>query len=206
MGWPAFRGSTVTCAEICVSIDEKQVVAENGHESAEMSVQEKGVPAPSASLSRRFLMVSINRGYLAFEAGSVMRVTTVKELECVDDSTAYKTIDLAMRLNSPDSSTDPNAPVVVLTDRGTECRIQVGYVHGRLEIQPSQILPLPSQFCNGEGQWYRGMILFENSVAFILNSPWIVQEYVGANADRAQGDPDLFNGAVENIAQDGRIC
>ena len=39
-----------------------------------------------------------------------------------------------------------------------------------------EILPLPPQFRGEEQGWYQGMILFENSVALVLNPAWVLEE------------------------------
>ncbi|MBK9306503.1 MAG: chemotaxis protein CheW [Nitrospira sp.] len=151
-----------------------------------MSIQEQGA---SASLLH-FIIVTIGRRYLAFEAGSIRELLTVQELECSEKpgirEVVDRTVDLIMQLNLTDVPIRPETPVVILTDQGSHCTIRVSHIHGQLEVQPSQILPLPTQFSSVERQWYRGMILFEQSIALILNPTWVLGEHVGSDVTHVQ--------------------
>ena len=186
------------------------VVAENDHESADMSIQEQGISVPSASSSARFLIVTIGGRYLALDAGSVEGVLTITELESDEDPAIQgvidRTVSLVMQLGGSDVSTHPTTRVVLLTDREMRGSIRVNEVHGILEIQQSQILPLPPQFSGVERDWYRGMILFEKSIAMILNPTWVLQMHAGSDAVQERETPrssvDTWAIGVSN----GRTC
>jgi len=62
-----------------------------------------------------------------------------------------------------------------------------------MECEPNKVLPLSPHFQGEERQWYQGMILFEQSVAMVLNIAWILQE-VGGGDDPAHriGQPDAL--------------
>lgn len=171
-----------------------------------MSASVRSAPAQPESPIGCFVIVTINGRYLAFEAESVTGVVTDKELERGGDPKMHQPGDLTIQPNSSGIPTAHNMPVVVLADRGTECHIRVSYVHGRLNIPSSQILPLPAQFRNRERQWYSGMILLENSVAFILNPTWVFEEYVGSNASTEPGSPCPLKGTWGHDTRDGRVC
>lgn len=197
-------------AEIFVLIDGKQIVAENGNESADMSIQKQGAPAPVASSSLRFIIVAIGRRYLAFEAGCIKGVLTVEELECGKNPAVRgavdRTVDLMMQLNLADVPALPNTPVILLADQGIQCSMRVSHIHGRLEIQPSQILPLPAQFSSVERHWYRGMILFDKTIALILNPTWVLGEHAGSNAGHEQGADRSFLDIWDGGARVRRVC
>lgn len=197
-------------AEIFVLIDGTRVVAENGNESADMSIQEQGASAPATSSLRHFIIVTIGRRYLAFEAGFTKALLTVQELERSENpgrrGVVDRTVDLIMQLNLTDVPIRPETPVVMLADQGIQCSIRVSHIHGRVEVQPSQILPLPAQFSNVERQWYRGMILFEKSIALILNPTWVLGEHVGSDVAHDQRTPLSFMDVQDSATGERRAC
>ena len=197
-------------AEIFVLIDGTQVVAENGDESAEMSIQKLGASAPTTSSLRHFIIVTIGRRYLAFEVGFTKELLTVQELEHSENAelrgAVDRTVDLIMQLNLTDVPIRPETPVVILADQGIQCRIRVSHIHGRLEIEPSQILPLPAQFSSVERQWYRGMILFDRSIALILNPTWVLEEHAGSDVAHDQKTALSFMDLQDSAAGERRAC
>jgi chemotaxis signal transduction protein len=197
-------------AEIFVLIDEIWVVAENGNESADMSIQEQGASAPSASSLRRFLIVTISGRYLALDAEFVERVLTIAELEKREDPTIQGVVErtgsLVMQLGNAAVPTHPTTRVVLLTDRRTRGSVRVSDVHGMLEIQQSQILPLSLQFSGVERDWYRGMILFEKSVAMILNPAWVLEAHEGSDVGQGRETLCLPVDAWATGVSDGRTC
>ncbi|MDH4082360.1 MAG: chemotaxis protein CheW [Nitrospira sp.] len=175
-----------------------------------MSIQEQGVSASSASSSRRFLIVTISERYVALDAGSVEGVLTSAELGNSEDPTTQglvdRTVSLVMQLGSADVPTHPTTRVVLLTDRGMRGSIRVSDVHGVLEIQQAQILPLPPQFSGVERHWYRGMILFEKSIAMILNLTWVLEVHGGLDQGQDRETPRTSVDAWAIGVSDGRTC
>ena len=111
-----------------------------------------------------------------------------------------------MQLGNFDSQIYPATRVVLLADQGIRGSIRVSDVHGTLEIQPSQILPLPAQFSGDERHWYRGMILFENSIAMILNPTWVLEATSGAATGQEGGTPRVSGDVCAIATRDGRTC
>jgi chemotaxis signal transduction protein len=114
---------------------------------------------------------------------------------------AYRAINLADRLSISNDQSGANTHVVLLSDRETRGSIRVTRVRGLLELQQSHVLPLPLQFHGPERHWYRGMILFEQSIALVLNTTWVLDEQVsgleGCAGERkhssANGGPEDFS-------------
>jgi len=175
-----------------------------------MSIQEPGASALATSSLRHFIIVTIGRRYLAFEAGSIKELLTVQELERSEKpelrGVVDRTVDLIMQLNLTDVPIRPETPVVILADQGIQSSIRVSHIHGRLEIQPSQILPLPAQFSSVERQWYQGMILFDQSIALILNPTWVLGEYVGSDVACDQRTALSFMDVQDSAAGERRAC
>lgn len=141
------------------------------------------------SLSR-FLIVTLGGRYLALDIESVEAVLTLEETGGVEDPTihgmAYGVIHLADRLGLVSDRDMTNARVVLLSERERRGNVRVSMVQGLLELQPSQILPLPMQFRGPERHWYQGLILFANSIALALNTSWVLDETV-SNCDDKDG-------------------
>jgi chemotaxis signal transduction protein len=194
-----------------VFIDGKLVVAENENGSPGMDIQKQRVSTPSDPSPLRFVMVTISGRYLAVNAGSVEGVVTLRELERHGNSTIRdvvdRTGDLIVRLGISGDSTHPKTRTLLLTDRGMRGSIRVSEVLGLLQVHQSQVLPLPAQFSGVERGWYQGMILFEKSVAMILNPTWILEPW-NSDFDSAhiRGNTDPLVGSRGIAVSDGRTC
>ena len=73
-------------------------------------------------------------------------------------------------------------------------------VHGSLEVHPSQLLPLLPQFRGPERGWYRGMILFDQSVALVLNTAWVLEEQLGGVMAKTESE-----GTESIVALQGQV-
>jgi hypothetical protein len=167
------------CVESFGLIDEKRILVENDPEGMVMDISAKREePALSTSLPC-FLVTTIGGRYLAFEAECIQGVLTKEDIGFLRDpivqGVPYRMVDLALRLALPNRKQWDGTDVVLLAEGKCQGGVRVQKVHGMLEIQQSQILPLPAQFCGPERRWYRGMILFDRSVALILNTAWVLE-------------------------------
>lgn len=198
-------------AEILVSIDEIQLVTENGQEGFGMGVRESMTGTPSPASPSRFLIVTIGGRYLALDAESIGGLLTLEEAGCVEDPTihgmVYRAINLTDRLSESNDQSGPNTRIVLLSERETRGSIRVTTVQGLLELQQSQVLPLPMQFRGLERHWYRGMILFANSIALLLNTTWVLDEQVSSLEGReGRGGIPRLVAAPKVSADTGRVC
>ncbi|MBX3302082.1 MAG: chemotaxis protein CheW [Nitrospira sp.] len=158
----------------------------------------------------RFLIVTLEGRYLALDAESIGGLLTLEEAGRVTNpilhGMEYRAVDLADRLSVSHDWNGADARVILLSEHGVRGSIRVTTVEGFLELQPSQILPLPMQFRGPERHWYRGMILFEQSIALILNPTWILGEHAESNAGHEPGTPRSSMGAWDSAAREGRTC
>ncbi|MDF0675398.1 MAG: chemotaxis protein CheW [Nitrospira sp.] len=179
-GLERLRRCASNLAEILVSIDEMQLVTENGQEGLGMGVQEAMTGISSPAFSSRFLIVTVGERYLALNAESICGLMTLEETGNVENPTVhgmvYGAINLADRLSVPHDQDGANARVVLLSEREARASIRVTTVQGLLEFPLSQVLPLPMQFRGPERHWYRGMILFSRSIALVLDTTWLLDE------------------------------
>ena len=168
-----------------------------------------GISSP-ASLSR-FLIVILGGRYLALDAESVQGVLTLEEAGYRDDPTiqgmVYHAINLADRFKISDDQGAANGRMVLLSQQGVRGSIRVTTVQGVLELHPSQVLPLPPQFRGPERHWYRGMILFEKSIALALNTTWVLGEQVSGLGDSGeQGNIPRHGVPTKMSVNDSHLC
>lgn len=86
----------------------------------------------------------------------------------------YAGVDLAGRLGLPADDEGSGTRVVLVEDRQRRGAIRAAHVHGLKELEQAQVLPLPRQFHGEEQTWYRGLVLFQESVALVLNPAWVL--------------------------------
>ncbi|UVT17683.1 MAG: chemotaxis protein CheW [Nitrospira sp.] len=144
-----------------------------------MSLREQAAETPSLAPPFRVLIVTMGGRFFALDAESVRTLLTTDEtgndgVPQVEGVT-YRPIDLADQLTLSRNGAGASTCVVLLSENGSRGSIRVTCVHGVMNVHPSQVLPLPLQFCGSERRWYRGMILFEHSVALILDTSWILE-------------------------------
>jgi chemotaxis signal transduction protein len=122
---------------------------------------------------------------LAFYADTVQGLLTCEEAGTTGLVTVhgvpYEPVDLADRLGLSSEKDGSDTRIVLISHGGLQGSIRVAQAHGLMELEQSQVLPLPRQFQGEEQNWYRGVILFEEGVALVLNPAWVLQ---GAGADQ----------------------
>lgn len=198
-------------AEILVSVDETQLVTENEQADLGMGIREPMTGTPLPASPSRFLIVTLGGRYLALDAESISGVLTLEEVENEEYPTiqgmTYRAINLACRLSSSKDRGGTGTRVVLLSEREARGSIRVSTVQGLLELQQSQILPLPMQFRGPERHWYRGMILFAGSIALVLNTTWVLNEQMsGLNGSGEPGSNPRLVAASKISASDSRVC
>jgi chemotaxis protein histidine kinase CheA len=155
-----------------------------------MGVHESMTETASPVSLSRFLIVTLGGRHLALDAESVGGLLTLDECGNIEDPTihgmTYRAINLVDWLDIRNDQDGPNAHVVLLSERDARGSVQVTRVEGLLELQQSQVLPLPMQFRGPERHWYDGMILFAQSIALVLNTTWILHEHTSGS--RGQGN------------------
>lgn len=196
--------------EILVSFDEIGFVTENEWENLGIGIWEPMTGTSSPASPSRFLIVTLDGRYLALGTESIGGLLTLEEAGHVANpilhGMEYRAVDLADRLSVSQDRNGADARIILLSEHGVCGSIRVTTVEGFLELQPPQILPLPMQFCGPERHWYRGMILFEQSIALILNPTWVLGEHVGSNAGHEPGAPRSSRGDWDSAAREGRAC
>jgi hypothetical protein len=159
----------------------------------------------------RFLIVTLGERYLALDAESIQGLLTLEEAGYIEDPSLhgmmYRAINLADRLSVSKDLDVTNTQVVLLSDREARGSIRVTTVLGLLDLRQSQVLPLPLQFRGEERQWYRGMILFEHSIALVLNIAWLLEEPLSRLDGSGDREPiSQLVAAPRTSTNDNRLC
>lgn len=139
------------------------------------------VTTPTAdSHTARFLVVRLHRTYLAIWAESVRGVFTERECDPKRDIVLlgehYTPMNLAARFRLPDPRPTPETRIVLCSRDRWRCASPVDQVIGLTDIRREHILPLPRLFSGEERLWFRGLFLFQEAVALLVNLDWFVQE------------------------------
>lgn len=128
----------------------------------------------------RFFVATLGARLAAFNADAVRESLVVEEKDWTNGVTVegirYRAVDLAGRLALAQGSDVQSGNIVLLSHGGRHGCIRVDRLHGVMECEPAQVFPFPMHFQSAERQWYQGMILFEESVAMVLNITWILAE------------------------------
>jgi hypothetical protein len=139
--------------------------------------------------------VSVGGAHLALHADRIQGLLTIEEAGSAPELTVqgvvYPHVDVAARLQRPPDPESPDTRVILFSQSNARGNIRVAEVHGLEELEQSQVLPLPRQFRSEEQRWYQGMILFADSVAFILNPTWLLESCAlsAMGLEHRQGGP-----------------
>lgn len=167
---------------------------------------------PSPVSPSRFLIATRGGRYLAFDAESVCGVMPCEASGNVEEPTiqglTYGDVNLSDRLGLPNDHNGADTHVLLLSDRETRGSIRVTTVEGILELEPSQLLPLPMQFRGPERDWYRGIILFANSIAVVLHTRWVLNGQAAAmeSGGKEEQTSCLLTTPSERSATKSRMC
>ena len=188
-----------------------RLVTENEENGLGLVVREPMTGISSPASPSRFLIVLLGGRYLALDAESIQGVLTLEEVGSLDDpminGLVYRAINLAERLRVSNNQGTANNRIVLFSERGAHGSIRVTRVQGLLEIHPSQVLPLPSQFRGPERRWYQGMILFAKSIALVLNLSWVLDVQVASvEASGGQGGISRLVAAPKISMNNSRVC
>lgn len=162
-----------------------------------MSMRGRSAKAISSAPAARFLVVTVGGTHLALHADCVRGLLTLEEASSAEALTVqgvtYVCIDLSARLQLGIVADGSETRLVLLSNGERSGHIRVGEVHGLKELEQVQVLPLPKHFKGEERSWYQGMLLFEESVALVLDPAWLMEgcgsnhalEVIGRNFGRS---------------------
>jgi hypothetical protein len=156
-----------------------------------MSLRGRQVRA-SISPTCRYVIATVGGVRFAIQGDYVQGLLTAEEAGSLEKLTVqgltYATSDVAGGLQIPQDPQGPDSRIILFAKGKIRASIHVAEVHGLQDVEESQVLPLPRHFRSEERKWYQGMVLFENSVALVLNPDWLIEgcavhPVMGAGAD-----------------------
>jgi chemotaxis signal transduction protein len=124
-----------------------------------------------------YVVVTMGGRLFAFDADSFRGALTIEEAagQVVSaDGTVYPPLALADLLGLSPNEDSSDRRVLLLTHQDRCGSVAVDRVHGQVACHPSEIVPFSLHFHGTEREWYQGMILFQESVALILNLSWVI--------------------------------
>jgi len=146
-----------------------------------MSLRGQKARLRSSVPAAQFFVVTLGARSLAFDGDAVRGLLTSEEAgesEVVTvQGVAYANVNLAGRLGLPTDEGSSDTLTVLLSWGRLQGSVRVDRVQGLLELDQLQILPLPRQFQGEERTWYRGIILFGEGVALVLDTTWVLQGF-----------------------------
>ncbi len=152
--------------------------------------QRVSTPSPD-QLHARFLLVGLHDTILAIWADTVRGVLTPAEVprdrSVVLLGEAYEETNLAVRLGLRDVRPTAEARFVLCSRGQARCVVSVERVLGLTDVRGQDILPLPSMMVGKERLWFRGVFLFREGMALVLNPDWLVQQAKSATSALAAG-------------------
>ncbi len=176
--------------EMFVFIDETRLVSEKMRKRVGMLFREQEAKTVTHVASSHFVIVTLGQRLFAIDAEAVQGIVdsrgAVNGEAPVFQGRVYHMTDLTSLLALCRAQDNLSAQILLLMKGQMRRSLVVDRVHGRMDLHESQVLSLPPHFQGPERHWYQGMILFEHSVALILNLSWVVQSSVERHQDRSR--------------------
>jgi hypothetical protein len=126
----------------------------------------------------RFVIVTIGGVRFAIQGDYVKGLLTAEEAGFLEDLTVqgvtYPAGDVAAAFQLSKDPQGPESRIILFSKGEGRASIHVAEVHGLKDVDESQVLPLPAHFRSEERTWYRGMVLFEDGVAMVLDPDWLI--------------------------------
>lgn len=139
------------------------------------------VTGPSAdTLMVRFLVVQVQDATLAVWADSVRGVLTAEDVGAKHDimllGETYRMTGLARRLGLAQEQLTAHTRFVLCHRGQGRCMIAVDRVLGLTDIRRDAIQPLSPLFSGEERVWLRGLFLYDEGMAAVVNPDWMVHD------------------------------
>jgi len=161
----------------------------------------------------RYLVATLGAMQVAFPAEPVEGILTIEESGSVGppmvQGQVYPAVDLASRLSIPPDEDGQDTRVILLAQGAARASMRVTCVHGLVECEGRQVLPLPRQFRGEERGWYGGLLLFGEGVAIVLRTHWLLDgaEAISSLRRVSQGQSQsLLSNTAAPAAGRGMSC
>ncbi len=161
--------------------------------------------APALEGAAQFLVVRCGRTWLALAADIVRGIVEPAGAVGAEAATlpamACPLTDLAAQLGLSSETPSPEARVVSCAIHERRRALLVDRVAGLCDVETNRIRPLPPHFTGSERRWITGLFLFQESVALVLDSGWLV-----GPEGTASGQAVIVEQAPRPVAESPESC
>jgi CheW-like domain len=179
-----------------------------------MSLRGRKIGPTTQAPTSRFLVVTLDARIMALDANAVRGLLTSAEAGQSDlvtvQGVSFRAVDLAGRLSLSPGVDGRETRTVLLSSEKRHGSIRVDRVLGLIEVDQTRVLPLPRQFQGEEQHWYRGMIVFEDTVAVVLHTAWVLEGLTagldGAGLGWQGSEPHLLKTNVALATGEAQVC
>ncbi len=134
----------------------------------------------------QILVVACGGTYLGIPA-EVIRGIARPEHAHTSIEGGHPPVDLASRFGLVGSSLSPESRVLLCGTRVAQGALRVDHVMGLTKADELDIRPLPRHFTGRERQWFRGLFLFQDTVAMLVDAGWLLEKDGTAPAPATPG-------------------
>lgn len=133
-----------------------------------------------------FLMVACGQTHFAIQADTVRSVIRPEEsdAEAILSTFGITTVPvhLSEQFGLTGSYLSPESRILVCGMHGTNFAFRVDRVMGLHDIDTGDIKPLLPHFVGSERRWIAGMFLYQQTVALVLHTAWLLSNDRGSRA------------------------
>ncbi len=132
------------------------------------------------------LVVACGKTYFGIPAEIVRGIARPEQAGPLHDR-PHPPVDLGSRLGLIGSSLSPESRIILCGAHEVQEGLRVDHVMGLTKADGLDLRPLPPLFTGRERQWFRGLFLFQDTVAMLLDSRWVLQDHGRAPAPEVPG-------------------
>jgi chemotaxis protein histidine kinase CheA len=105
----------------------------------------------------------------------------------------YPVTDLAARLGLEPSRSRETSRVILCARAGAQSAVLVDELFGLTDIGQKLIRSLPLHFTGPERDWFAGVFLFQERIAFLINVAWLLTEEAAPGVRERPASNDVDN-------------
>ncbi len=159
----------------------------------------------SAAKMLEFLMVACGQTHFALQADVVRSVIRPDEGDAEHLLSTFGVttvpVHLSERFGLTGSYLSPDSRIVVCGVQSAHVAFRVDRVFGLHDIDSASIKPLLPHFMGPERRWIAGMFLFQQTVALVLHTDWLLSDGHGGRALPSLGCATMAQGRSVEASQ-----
>ena len=151
-----------------------------------MSLRGRGHTVVPLAKMMEFLMVACGQTHFAIQADVVRSVIRPEEADAEGVLSTFglttSPVHLSERFGLTGSYLSPESRILVCGMRVTHFAFRVDRVLGLHDIDATKIRPLLPHFMGAERRWIAGLFSFQQTVALVLHTGWLLSHDCGRQA------------------------